>query len=991
MTRPFNPRPKIKIDHLAAFAVTLAPLVYYSQALREGLVLSPDDGVIFNVPLRVAAANLVRAGYLPLWNPYIFCGMPLHGAAQAGLLFPLNWFYLIFSAPAATNLMMLSTYVLAASGAYLYARRAGADLAGAIATSLIWQWSAFLVEQIGHTNILHTAAMLPWVLWAVDGYVATGERRRGVLLAALLALQVFAGHQQTFAYSLLLTGGYAFVMARSSPKARKSYLPLAAFIIAGLALAAVQILPTFELLRNSLRASATYDFFSAFSMPPRFVLTFFAPYVLGGGNGLLFRAPYIGAPFFGEYLAYVGILTIMLALTAVILKRDVRTKFWGVVFIVALLMAFGRFLPLHLYKVLYHVPLLNLFRSPARHLMEVEFALAVLAGRGLTAIRSRPAGSALRSAAIAGGTVFLLTCLTVTWWRPAAFQLGRQAPVSILRAPELFVPLLVAALSAGALWVLARSRSRLALVGLLGVLVLDLIVYGQGSGWRTHSPGPDYDLWREPATVKFLRSRETRSEGAYRILTEDQAFDPYFPVPAPTPGGGWVFSLQPDIYMMHGIENAAGYDGFGLSRYSRLAGDMKVWGELTDAESSLRGESRELDLLNVRYLLTRSAAAPSAPVAFPAATKVYEGERFTEDDLRVPGIGAGQSLSFTVPPTEVDHIALLTNLSWSNEVPNGAVVAHLQLRSEDGQTFQFELRAGDHTSEWAYDRADIRSRIKHRRAPVATSYVVEDAHGKYDAHTYVCAFTLSRKAVVTSGSIAVAEMKNSPDLSLSVTRIALADGERTFPLRREWMKKETLSGLDPKQGTSPAQRWKKLTELLDVAIFENTRVLPRAWLASQAQVLAEPEMLQVIRSGKLPDGQPWEPRRVALVEGPVDFKSNSTDEAASAEVTSHEPNRVSMKTKSTKPSILVLSENHYPGWLAHVDGRAVETLQVDYNLRGVTLAAGEHNVEFIYRPKSWLLGLVISLLAVIAPVLWWKRLLPEEKLRRVTSSLSRSS
>ena len=63
--------------------------------------------------------------------------------------------------------------------------------------------------------------------------------------------------------------------------------------------------------------------------------------------------------------------------------------------------------------------------------------------------------------------------------------------------------------------------------------------------------------------------------------------------------------------MMYGVENAAGYDGFGLARYSRLAGDMKVWGDLTDAERTLRGESREIDLLNVRYLLARSAPALS--------------------------------------------------------------------------------------------------------------------------------------------------------------------------------------------------------------------------------------------------------------------------------------------------------------------------------------------------------------------------------------------
>src|SRR5262249_62094984 len=130
MVYPSNTRFRFKSDYVAAIAVVFAPLVYFFPALREGKVLSPDDGVLFNVPLRVAAANIIRSGYLPLWDPYMFSGLPLHGAAQAGLLFPLNWFYLISSSSIATNLMMLSTYAIAGVGAYLYARRAGADIAG---------------------------------------------------------------------------------------------------------------------------------------------------------------------------------------------------------------------------------------------------------------------------------------------------------------------------------------------------------------------------------------------------------------------------------------------------------------------------------------------------------------------------------------------------------------------------------------------------------------------------------------------------------------------------------------------------------------------------------------------------------------------------------------------------------------------------------------------------------------------------------------------
>ena len=221
MRFPLGLHSKITPSCATAIAVSLLPLIYFLPATLGNLIISPDDGVIFNIPMRITVANLIHAGYMPLWNPYMFGGMPLFGAAQAGVLFPLNWFYLIFSAPVATNLMMLSTYVLAALGAYLYARRSGSSIAGAAATSLVWQCSAFMVAKVGQTNVVQTAALLPWVLWAIDGYGMSGRRGRGVALALIIAVQIFAGHQQTFAYSFLLAAAYALVMARASSGRRR--------------------------------------------------------------------------------------------------------------------------------------------------------------------------------------------------------------------------------------------------------------------------------------------------------------------------------------------------------------------------------------------------------------------------------------------------------------------------------------------------------------------------------------------------------------------------------------------------------------------------------------------------------------------------------------------------------------------------------------------------------------------------------------------------
>src|SRR5215471_12654067 len=204
MIRPFKSGLEIRTDNLAILAVALAPIAYFLPALYRGDVLCPEDGMLFNVPLRVAAAQILKNGDLPLWNPYIFSGMPLLGAAQGGLLFPLNWYYLVFAPATATNLMVVSSYIVAGVGACLYARRIGGTVVGALFTGLVWQLGGCLIGQISHINIVHTAALLPWVFWSVESYAQNGGYLRACLISVLIAIQIFAGHQQTFAYSAIL-------------------------------------------------------------------------------------------------------------------------------------------------------------------------------------------------------------------------------------------------------------------------------------------------------------------------------------------------------------------------------------------------------------------------------------------------------------------------------------------------------------------------------------------------------------------------------------------------------------------------------------------------------------------------------------------------------------------------------------------------------------------------------------------------------------------
>jgi hypothetical protein len=240
---------------------------------------------------------------------------------------------------------------------------------------------------------------------------------------------------------------------------------------------------------------------------------------------------------------------------------------------------------------------------------------------------------------------------------------------------------------------------------------------------------------------------------------------------------------------------------------------------------------------------------------------------------------------------------------------------------------------------------------------------------------------------VTGGDIEVARIQGVPNLMLDVRRVSLLNDGAAEPLRGDWVEKLPAREADADAATVNdvtaigGGHWRLVSENGYLQIYENTRSLPRAWLTTAELVATEQEELGIIRTGKLPGGQPWQPLETTLVEAPTGTNFGNGATPGSTEVTRHEPNRIDVKTVSSSPAILVLSENHYPGWRAYIDGGAVETLRVDYNLRGVALPAGSHLVKFVYQPKSVLVGLIVSLLT-LASLLFWvagvgARLLPK--------------
>jgi uncharacterized membrane protein YfhO len=83
-------------------------------------------------------------------------------------------------------------------------------------------------------------------------------------------------------------------------------------------------------------------------------------------------------------------------------------------------------------------------------------------------------------------------------------------------------------------------------------------------------------------------------------------------------------------------------------------------------------------------------------------------------------------------------------------------------------------------------------------------------------------------------------------------------------------------------------------------------------------------------------------------------------EGTRVKILSYEPERVRLRADLETTGYLVLTDTYYPGWQVTVDGRPATIQRADVAFRAVELTAGEHLVEFQYRPENVLLGLGLS-------------------------------
>lgn len=387
----------------------IAPLVLFLPSLIKKEALFWGTASLQFIPWRALAWKIFLEEGLPLWNSLNGLGAPLLANYQLAFFYPPNWlqlpFFILGGVPAlAASHTILVIFHLAFTGIgmalFLKSLRIGD--AGQIVGGLAFSLSGYLIARVSFFSIIWTVAWLPWIFLFITKLLDSQthtlknqlDRKNLILLTICIWMMLLAGHAQTAWYTLLLASLWVLIRLNQQRDEKLALFTIKCFALAiflGFCLAAVQLIPTYEYLTQSQRASSVdRDFALTYSFWPWRFLTFFMPDLFGTPiNGTAW-----GYGNYWEDAVYMGAWPILLCLWTVVNffknRDEYKEQIMGsvVVIISGTILALGA--NTFVFPFLFdYIPTFNLFQAPARFMLWTVFGCAILAGIGTEILQSK--------------------------------------------------------------------------------------------------------------------------------------------------------------------------------------------------------------------------------------------------------------------------------------------------------------------------------------------------------------------------------------------------------------------------------------------------------------------------------------------------------------------------------------------------------------------------------------------------------------------------
>lgn len=273
--------------------------------VKNGL---PSDVFSIIYPWKIQALNIIKSGFLPLWDPSILLGVPLFANFQAALLNPANLLFFVLPVNLAWSWQVILQPILLFGSGYLFLRNIKVSNYSSILGSIFLMFSGYVLVWLEYNSMVYTLIYFPLVLYLVDKICAKPKIQYSFFIGIVLALQIFSGYPLNTFYTIVV--GIAYFLYRCFFFRLffllKTFL-LTLGVITGIGCAAIQLLPGQELASLSIRnldnsaqaAEIKY-------LPPKHLISFISPdffgnpgtqnyWSLGSYDNFAFFIPAVGA------------------------------------------------------------------------------------------------------------------------------------------------------------------------------------------------------------------------------------------------------------------------------------------------------------------------------------------------------------------------------------------------------------------------------------------------------------------------------------------------------------------------------------------------------------------------------------------------------------------------------------------------------------------------------------------------------------------------
>lgn len=620
---------------------------------------------------------------IPLWNPYLFGGLPFLAAGQHSALYPLSVIFYVLPLASAYGWFTALQLALAGLFMYIFARVLGLNRFGALLSGITYMLSAFFVVSVVFTMVIAAAAWLPLILAIIEIVIKKQEQKGPVpfspipyiiLGSVALGLQLLAGHVEVTYYVLMVAGFYALwrlialwrSQGRVGPTLRLGGW-LLVMVMLGMGLGAVQFIPLYQVAQNNFRfGSVPYQEVIGWAYPWRQIVTFLVPDFYGNpthhaywdivswrwqpvlrnalGEAIHTVAWLKELPTWKNYVeaaSYVGILPLLLAVVAFLGKRTRHIWLFATLAVVSLLFAFGT--PLYA-ALFYLMPGFNQLHSPFRWVFPYTFSIAVLAGFGASYL----SGTGRQTTSVQSPFVGCETPRYIGWPAFWAGLVGLGMLFVVLLVPGPFVALADKVLAHSELTQRAFESGRMLLsYQWRNLFVLAVFVISAGAVIRI-SRCPiylpkrlgGYGVWKPLAIVVLVLDLMVAVYG-FNPATDRELLDFKPPVAEflQQDTGLWRFTtfvgpgektFIANTGMYYDLQDVRGYDSIFPRQYANYMGAIEEQDELLFNRIAPLSEyesldSPLLDLLNVKYVVT-TQYIPNAgyKLVYDDEVRVYE-------------------------------------------------------------------------------------------------------------------------------------------------------------------------------------------------------------------------------------------------------------------------------------------------------------------------------------------------------------------------------